>query len=84
MSDRVYVRPHFSDRSKERKTHEKRADIDYYMKKIHNSFESLEVKEIAIDELKRLGARRELTEIASDPWTHDSIKKRAKDALRSM
>lgn len=54
------------------------------MKKIYNPFEDLEIKEIAVDELKRVGARKQLMEIAAGPWVHHLIKRRARDALKSM
>jgi len=83
MSDKVYVRAHFRGRSKQ--TPRKReADIEYYMKIIDNSFESLENKRIAVNELKRLEARKELMKIVTNPWTNDLIKKQAREALESI
>jgi len=63
---------------------ESKVHVEDCMKKIYNPFEDLEIKEIAVEELKRLGARKQLMEIAAGPWVHHLIKRRARDALKSM
>jgi len=49
-----------------------------------NSWKTMRLREIAVRELARLGARRELMKIANNTWLSDSLRKLAMEMLESM
>jgi FMN phosphatase YigB (HAD superfamily) len=68
----------------ESKPEERVADIEYYYEIARNSWNNMVDRENAVDELKRLGARRKLMELANASWMNDSIRNQARKALKSM
>ncbi len=66
------------------KPEEGMADVEYYYEIARNSWNNIVDRENAVDELKRLGARRKLMELAKDSWMNYSIRSKARNALNSM
>lgn len=59
------------------------AERNRYKEIAKSSWEHLADRVIAVDELRRLGARKELMEIARDTWTTMAVREKAREALSS-